>query len=267
MKEEESMNYLEVCISTYGKRINNLCSLPKSENVKYCIIHQSYQEVTYSNDLQLRLKYGDVRVINSNSVGLTNSRNEAITNSRSRFILISDDDVCFLDGFQDTVLSAFENSQSDILIFKIKTDKGNDFREYKTKEFKYNKLDCLKVCSIEMAFRKDDSTFDFFNPRFGLNSDYICGEESILLFDSLDRGKEIAFIPEYIVIHPEESTSTGRITEEQLEAKGAVYRHGFGKFISLLFLIRLSFFSRFCEVNRLNKFKTMISLLKGYLRY
>lgn len=100
-----------------------------------------------------------------------------------------------------------------------------------------------------------------FDERFGIGGKYLCGEESIYLFDAKKHNKKIKYISSYIVAHPLESTViTGGV--KVLKAKGAVLKYGFGKLLSLMLIIKLSVMSRFNDIyciNRIDVFKKMMA--------
>ncbi|SQH59021.1 glycosyl transferase family protein [Aeromonas caviae] len=260
---------LEICISTYGKRINRLSSLPFLNNCRYLIVHQDYVDVFISNDAKERFSYEDITLIESDTKGLTNSRNEALKYSTEELILISDDDVVYECDVADKILSAQKENPFHIALFKAKvTEDSTDFRKYPINSGQLSKIECLHACSIEMVIdkRKIDTSEVFFNKDFGIGAKFICGEESVFLFDAIDANLNVSFINQYIVSHPKESTATNKNNAFSiLKAKGAVYRYGFGFIIGLLLILRLSFLKPMSKVMGVSKFYFLKSLLTGFM--
>jgi len=260
---------LEICISTYGERINRLSSLPFLSNCRYLIVHQAYVDISISNDAKERFSYKDITLIKSDTKGLTNSRNEALKYSTEELILISDDDVIYEYDMADKIFLAKKNNPFDIALFKAKvTEDSTDFRKYPINNRKLSKIDCLHACSIEMVLDKKriDASGVMFNNDFGIGAKFICGEESIFLFDAIDANLNVSFINQYIVSHPKESTATNKNNAFSiLKAKGAVYRYGFGFIIGLLLILRLSFLKPISKVMGVSKFYFLKSLFTGFM--
>lgn len=236
---------LEICISTYGERVNRLANLPTFPNCRYLIIHQAYNQTKLTNCLIERFSKGDISLIKSDTFGLAKSRNEAVKHSTGKLLLISDDDVLYSSDLVHKIISSKEKFDFDIALFKASiSNDDSDFRVYPNQTKKLGRVDCLHACSIEMVLdrRIIEHNQELFNINFGIGSEFVCGEESILLFDMFRKKRNLYFINEYIVSHPKESTATRSINvDEVLKAKGAVYRYGFGYFVGFILILRLAF--------------------------
>ena len=251
---------LDVLISTFSDRITNLSLPDKKEGVRYIIVHQKYRAVkTLPDDI---LKRSDVKYIKTETVGLTKSRNIALESSDADLKLIADDDIAFLPNFDKVIKDSYQKYKFDVGVFKIKSiGSGSEFRKYPSKDKWYNKIDCLNVCSIEMVITKSCNTK--FDESFGIGGKYLCGEESIYLFDTIRKKRKIKYISKYIVSHPLESTVvTGG--SKVLEAKGAVLKYGFGRLLSLIFIMKLSVMSRFNKIYNINRIDVFRKLMAGW---
>ncbi|OCH05719.1 glycosyltransferase [Aliivibrio fischeri] len=251
---------LDILISTYSNRINGLNLPHPQEKIRYIIVHQKYMDGYLKAELLSQRE--DVKYIKSDSIGLTKSRNIALGLSTSELKLIADDDVEFYPDLYEIITRRYIQDSFDIGIFKIKTqDSHDEFRKYPLKEKKFNKVDCLHVCSIEMVLSKKCNIR--FNENYGIGGEYLCGEESIFLFDANEKGLNIQYFPEYIVSHPKESTVTS-MSDGVLSSKGAVYRYGFGKWLSLIFILRLAFYSDFSKSSSISRISLFRKLLVGW---
>lgn len=259
---------LEICISTYGERVNRLANLPTFLNCRYLIIHQAYNQTELTNCLIDRFSKGDISIIKSDTIGLTKSRNEAVKYSTGKLLLISDDDVLYSNDLVNKILLSKEKFDFDIALFKASVSGDtSDFRVYPNQTKKLGRVDCLHACSIEMVLdrRVIEHNQELFNINFGIGSEFLCGEESILLFDMLRKKKNLYFINEYIVSHPKESTATGSINvDEVLKAKGAVYRYGFGFFLGFILMLRLAFFNSMPRIINQTKVTCFRKLSVGF---
>ncbi|SFO07044.1 glycosyltransferase [Xenorhabdus japonica] len=255
--------HLQILISTYGDRINNLKLRPK-ENITYVIIHQAYEKGDLLKLEELK-KRTDINYVQADSVGLTNSRNLALKYFDADIGLITDDDVILDNNIYQTVINAYNRGQYGIKLFKILTsDTHKEFRKYPTHDKKYSRIDLLKACSIEISFSKEVIEKElYFDERFGLGGEFICGEESVFLNHAYKQNIPIEYINKVIAYHPEESTATGMLNNNILEAKGAVYYSVLGNILSVIFILRISFFSKFSKDNGYKKLEVFKGLMNG----
>lgn len=199
--------------------------------------------------------------------GLSRSRNSAIELCDSEIVLISDDDVQFIENIEEIVAKAFmENPDADIITFQVLTPDGKLFKNYSHHKYWHNIRTLMKVSSIEIAFKakKIKNLGIKFDENFGLGSIFQTGEEFIFLTDALKKGLKILYLPIPIVIHPKES-SGGRFNDENLiKAKGAMFYRVFGFWsylISLLFAIKKH---KLSDKSIFEFYKIMLNGIKEY---
>lgn len=252
---------IELLISTMNKsNINNL--------------NLDFSNLDYSTDCLVvnqcgrneTSKKGRLKLINSDTIGLSKSRNIAINNASKDICVICDDDVNYIKGFEEIIINSFkENEEIDILTFQIKTPEGELFKSYNSKEFKHNTKSILKVSSIEVAFRlksiKDNNIK--FDEDFGLGSQYISGEENIFLLDCLKGGLKAKYIPKPIAIHPNESSGQ-KLDSLAIYSKGALFFRLFGiKSVILNFI----FIIKKANLIKISKLQSILNIYKGTLEY
>ncbi len=176
--------------------------------------------------------------------GLAKSRNLAIEQSSGDICLISDDDLGYMEGIEESILNAFrDNPTADIITFEVQTPDNRPYKSYKTEPFWHTKKSIMSVSSVEIAFKKESfSRVNLkFDERFGLGGEFPTGEEIILLSDALSSGLKILFIPIPIVIHPIESSGKNYDNPTLIRAKGAMFYRIFsllGYGASLLFAFK-----------------------------
>lgn len=203
--------------------------------------------------------------LNFYEVGLSRSRNRALYNSDADIIIISDNDVRYVDNVYDVVRNSFlEHPDLDIITFMFKTPEGHFSKKYKNHFFLHNFFTIGKVYSIEIAIKlkKIKEMGVSFNEEFGLGSKYETGEEYIFLHDALKRGLKIGFVPQIIAMHPEESSGSNFKNHDLIIAKGALFRKTFGVlgiFICLIFALKKY---KLTELTLINFLKLMISGFK-----
>lgn len=185
----------------------------------------------------------NIELINSKSKGLSFSRNIALSNMNGDIGLIADNDVVYIDGYEETILNAFKKyPEYDIITFQVQTPDGTLFNNYSDKITNHNLLTIMKVCSIEIAFKKEslNKVKLKFDEKFGLGSKFPTGEEAIFLSDALKKELKLLYLPIPIVIHPKESSGTN-YNEKLIVSKGAMLYRIFGYksyFISILFTLK-----------------------------
>lgn len=168
----------------------------------------------------------NVNFISKVQKGLSKSRNLAIENAIEEICIVADDDVAYVEGFQETILNAYRNEpNADIIVFQVETPEGDLFKNYPTEPKELKLMDLMKVSSIEITFNREQvvNREVRFDERFGLGTNLPSGEEALFLVDAIRKGLRIFYVPERIVIHPKESSGHNfRNNDPLIESKGAL---------------------------------------------
>tara|TARA_B110000967_G_scaffold129640_1_gene132495 strand:- start:550 stop:1392 length:843 start_codon:yes stop_codon:yes gene_type:complete len=226
----------EILISTMNR--DSLAFLDKMfvhesyENFKLLIINQTTESHL------LVSKNPNVRVINSFGKGLSNSRNLALKNAIGGLCLIADDDVVYTKDFKHLIVSSFEtHSESDIITFKMIDSLGVDFKTYPSTFTVHDRKTLNQVNSVVIAFKHESNEAKniFFNPLFGLGSEFQTAEEYIFLRDSISLGLKVCFQPEIILTHADYSSGKNHTSDAVIYARAAL----FYKYSGILGYLRL----------------------------
>lgn len=152
------------------------------------------------------LENHNIRIINTTERGLSKSRNMAIAHAKGDICLLCDDDETFVENFDKKILRAFDMlPNADIIIFRV----FNLPSRLKPYIYKLSYLQCLKVSSCQIAFRrtaiqKHNIKFDIF---MGAGTGNGGGEENKFLLDCNRRGLNIYHVPiEIAFVAQEQST-------------------------------------------------------------
>lgn len=223
---------LQVLISTMNPDPNSFKDLGFSTLV---ISQNSKGEIVNSDQFQF---------LSFNEKGLSKSRNRAIDSSTAKYGVIADDDVRFCEDFEKKIKNGFiQYPDADILTFKILTPDAQPYKNYGSTSFKHSRSTIYKVSSVEIVVRLDKikKAGLRFDERFGLGAEFKSSEEMIFLNDALDAGLKLYYIPEFLVIHPKESS--GKILDGNFfKSKGALVKRLYKKSIyfvlGLVFLIK-----------------------------
>lgn len=178
----------------------------------------------------------DILYIETKERGLSKSRNLALKNSRSEICILCDNDIEYLENYEETILKEFEeNPEFDVIIFHIERKKK--IVPYYKKSKRMNYLNVLKVYSPEIAFRRDKIT-DLglsFNEQFGAGAKFNMGEENIFLYKCLKKGIKILYASKTIAKErEEESTWFKGFTKDYFFNRGAIFYEMSAKYHNFL---------------------------------
>ena len=192
-----------------------------------------------NNFIQKKKYQGNlISIIDCDERGLSRSRNKALEYATGDIVLLADDDMIYVDNYEQIVLDAFEKYNEDILAFQVEGIEKK-FKNYRLKTSKVNKLTSMKISSVEIAIRTSSlkSKNIHFNELFGSGSIYKMGEENIFLFDCVNNGLKIRYIPIKIAnLHMNDSTWFSGFNEKYFFDRGATYFEMFGRMSDLFVL-------------------------------
>lgn len=175
---------------------------------------------------ELQIESFQVKWIDSVERGLSRSRNTAIRYANSDFCLLSDDDLEYVNDYENIILQQFQQyPEADIITFKVDGIEEK-FKDYYRRSRKLNYLTSMKVASVEIAIRLDSikKAGVSFNELFGAGAKYLMGEENIFLYDCLKKGLNIQYVPIKIAdLHIGESSWFKGYNKEYFIAKGAIF--------------------------------------------
>lgn len=181
-------------------------SLPETEGVDYIVVWQM-PGMTSRATPPASVMRDDIRIIVSDTAGLSQSRNIAIDEATGEVCLIADDDTVFIPSEFQTIRKTFsENPDIDIALFRIAGKK----KRYPEKRITINRKlpKGYWVTSPEIAFRTASVRGKLkFRNDFGLGSPrFTAGEESFFIADAIRRKLKIEMIPVETCIQPSPSS-------------------------------------------------------------
>lgn len=219
--------HLEILLSTmHQKSLSFLSDMFSSTNISdidIVVINQTKKESLLVSDNQ------NVKVFNSFEKGLSKSRNLAIEKASGDICLLADDDVIYVEGFKDIILSAFDNhDDADIITFQMVDFEGNLFRDYQD-IVKHDETTVYTVNSVVIAFRLQSvkEKVDF-NPHFGLGTQFEVADEYVFLREALRAGLTIYFEPKVILKHPKFSSGQDVASDRLIYGRSALYYKYYG---------------------------------------
>lgn len=206
-------------------------------NFNILIINQT------TKDALLHSQHPSVRIVNSFDRGLSKSRNLLIENAYHKIGLIADDDLVFVEGFDEKVAGGFNRFPMAAAVkFITTTFEGVPFRNYPPKPVaRLTAMQRLNSTSWEIAInievvRKSGIKFD---TRFGLGAMFPLGEEPIFINELHNAGYQVSHEPEIIVTHKEFKDSDNITLAENYRIRGAYLKKIFGGRFALWLGIQL----------------------------
>lgn len=189
--------------------------------------------------------YQNIKIINSQEIGLSKSRNLALANATKELLVISDDDVIFKPDFESKIITAFNHFNTLAMIKfcsdEIEKKKGNS--NLVSRKCGLNWLEVLNTRSIEIVVNRTQlkNKQIQFDERFGLGSIFGAGEEQVFLTAIKKAGLKLCFEPEVLVVHPQPTTTHKISIEQKYYIQGAVLSALFSNFYLFWFLLKVFF--------------------------
>lgn len=259
----------EALISTSFMRLNNALVIAKDlinnvPSIDILIICQLFDKPINTEFEEYDLD--GVRIIYSETKGLSISRNIALNNAKGDYLWILDDDV---KPLCNNVLRAFEylesSSDLDFITCQYLKEDGTYAKKYPLRQITHTTFSLMNVSSIEILLRRKSFLHYAikFDERFGIGSLYKTGEENIILTDAIKCGLKGAFIPLSLSIHPEISSGSRFENVIDIESKGAILKRIFSR--KSYFLIFPFYFKRLFngELNNIGFLRSFLAMFKG----
>lgn len=191
-------------------------------------------------------------------VGL--NRNNALMRATGDICLIADDDMEYVEDYEQIVIKAFkENPDADVIIFNLYEENTTRYI-IKKKRYKINNFNYTKFGAARIAIRRESIIKNgiFFNLCFGGGAKYSAGEDTLFLKDCIQKKMKIIGVQDYIAYLKEDRPSTwfNGYTEKLLMDSGAAY--------SLLFKRTFNLRAAYFCIKRYKHFKNKYTLLQAY---
>lgn len=170
---------LSILITTMNEKIERVIKelLPHLKNCEVIISHQ----ITNENISPFNAFLGaNVKYVYMYDKGASKNRNNALKYASGDICVVCDDDVNFVDNFEEKIKNMYKDESIDVATFKSINLEKRDRKKYSSKKFKHNLKSILSVSCIEISFRRKSiiSKGINFDENFGF-SKYLGCEENI----------------------------------------------------------------------------------------
>ncbi len=227
---------LQVLVSTINQKD---FSLLEKMNIKTdaVVINQCEE----NNKKIFEFKNKKIKWISQKEKGVGLSRNTALLNSDDEIILFADDDVEYVDNYEELVLGEFEKyPEADIILFNLKSlnsERPEYITEKPKKIYFYNSLryGAFRVAAKREKLIKNNINF---NVDFGGGAKYSAGEDNIFINDLL-KNKFIVFASEKNIGTVEQKNSTWfkGYNKKYYFDRGCLFFEMYGKYSKILLFL------------------------------
>lgn len=262
---------IDVLLSTMNRKsINDNLQLLQKMNINGSSITINQcpkfkkDELVFSENTNIKNK-----ILSYSEKGLSKSRNRAIKCSNADICVIADDDLVYVNNYEQIILNAYKKyPDADIIAFYVSSDNPNNIKP-RLKKGKVSRLNSFKIQSVQLSFKtatikEKKIKFDEF---FGAGSSFFMGEENIFLSDSIKSKLKIYSYPVEIArLNNRESTWFQGYNEDYFQVKGACF-YRMSKTFWLLFFLQFVVrkrkeYEKF--VSPIDAFKNMMIGMKKY---
>lgn len=159
-------------------------------------------------------------------VGL--SRNNALMRADADIAVIADDDIRYVDGYEQKILHAFEKQpDADMIVFNVPSNNPDRPSYHIKKSGRVRLHNCLRYGAYRMAFRVDKIRQKniYFSLLFGGGAKYSSGEDSLFIYEIIKSGLKVYRSPVVIgSVDQQSSTWFEGYTDKFFRDKGALFR-------------------------------------------
>ncbi len=247
--------------------IMNLKSIEDWEKfIKESNIKEPSLIINQSEFGNINTNIGKNRIITIKSeVGLSKSRNCAIKNSSGDICILADDDIKYVDNYQNIIEEAFErNKKADIIIFFVES-KNKERKNKRIKNGKISFLNLMKVRSYEITFKRESviNSKVIFDTYYGAGTKITRGEEQIFLADCYRKGLKIISYDKYIgYVENKKSTWYKGMDLKYLFCQGAVFKR-YSKKLCYLLILQFAIRKHKCYKEKADFFQAIKEMIKG----
>ncbi len=181
---------------------------------------------------EMEYKGHRVRFFSFPDRGIGKSRNEAILRADRDICLFSDEDIVYMDGYEEAICREFEaNPKADMILFNIEVEEAR--RTYHiTERKKVHWYNCGRYGAVSFAIRRERllESRVMFSLLFGGGAKYSNGEDSLFLKEFMDKGYKVYTAP--VTIGKEQagdSTWFAGYNEKFFHDRGVLYHALYGR--------------------------------------
>ena len=223
-----------LCVTMHQNDFSKIKEMNIHSNVVFAnqCDRTSYEEIEFEGHT--------AKMISTQTRGVGVNRNLALTYANAEYCLFADDDLKYVDGLEDIVVSEFEaHPDADIFIFHLDTDDEKRKQVSYSKTRKHGRFERMPWGGVRIAVRLSSvrKANVWFTTLFGGGCVFPSGEDSTWLIEAKRKGLKFYVSDKTIgTVSFEESTWFTGADEKFYFGKGAFYAANHPKSISLWML-------------------------------
>lgn len=180
-----------------------------------------------------------VELVSSADRGVGKNRNKALMYATGEYLMCSDQDMIYVDGYDKIVEDAFKKCpNADIIVFNLEyLNRFTPARKEKGKFKKVHLWNCMRYGTARVAIRKSaiDKACLSFSTLYGGGARYSSGEDSLFIREAFRKGLKMYTSPVVIAkVKQEESSWFQGYTEKYFVDKGILIANAFPLMKNLL---------------------------------
>jgi glycosyltransferase involved in cell wall biosynthesis len=219
---EEKTYKIEVLISTMHQKD---ISLVEKMNIQTdaVIINQCDQ----FGFVEENIKNKRIRMYLFNERGVAISRNNALMRATGDICVLADDDVVYVNNYENLILDAFNQyPDADVILFNVPSTNPKRPSPYISRNKRIRFFEFMKYGSVNIAFKRKSilKANIHFSNLFGSGAQYSSGEDSLFLRDCLQKKLKVYTNQSQIAkVNQQESTWFKGFSEKYFMDKGALF--------------------------------------------
>lgn len=212
----------QILVSTMNQKDFSLYN-SMNLNSDAIIINQT-DENSYNSTMMCN---NDIKMYSFAERGVGLSRNSALMRASADIVEFADDDMIFINGYQEVVVKEFEkHPEADAILFSIQSLNGERPLLTIDNFSRVRRIKALKYGCARLAVRREKILYNnvAFSLLFGGGAKYGCGEDTIFLQDCIKAGLKIYKSPVLVAQVKQESSSWfSGYTDKYYKDKGALF--------------------------------------------
>lgn len=212
---------IEVLVSTMNQKTVDL-SLAEKMNIKSkTIIINQTDEFGYSSEQRVEMCSYPER-------GVGKSRNSALLRSSGDVCLMADDDMVYVDNYEEIVKKAYEKyKDADFIVFNVRVHYPDRTVERVSQPGRVRFFNSLKYGTVTFSFYRNAIIREnvFFSLLFGGGAKFSSGEDTLFLWTCLKKGLKV-YAEETVIadVYNYESSWFKGYNEKFYKDKGALFK-------------------------------------------
>ncbi|MGM9682375.1 MAG: glycosyltransferase [Eubacteriales bacterium] len=152
-----------------------------------------------------------VQLVSTDDRGVGKNRNKALSFASGEYLLCSDQDIIYVDGYSNIVEDAFKKCpKADIIVFRL--EYLNHLTPFRKDTMRYRRVhlwNCMRYGAPRVAMRKAavDKACLSFSTLYGGGAKYSSGEDSLFIREALRKGLKMYTCPIVIARVKQEESS------------------------------------------------------------